>query len=120
MEESAAREMGACGVVVFVMLHIDISSAKQTHSRHVCVYEMNGQKVCVCVCVCVCQGEWTGNISTFHRFNVFISGSNGVLLIKKGNFPNHFSQLIILVHLSFQGLMITSPWNLLPGKWEVT
>ena len=46
--------MGACGVVVFVMLHIDISSAKQTHSRHVCVYEMNGQKVCVCVCVCVC------------------------------------------------------------------
>ena len=75
MEESAAREMGACGVVVFVMLHIDISSAKQTHSRHVCVYEMNGQKVCVCVCVCLCVcvcGPWSGFVcqGLFRKVNM--------------------------------------------------
>ena len=58
----------------------------------------------------------TESISTFHRFNVFISGRNGVLLIKKGNFPNHFSQLIIRLHLSCGGLVITSPTNLL--RWN--
>lgn len=58
------------------------------------------------------------NISTFHTVNV--SGCNGVFLIIKGNFQNNFRQLIIQVHLSSRGLVITLPTDLLHGKWEVT
>lgn len=52
--------------------------------------------------------------------NVFILECNGVFLIIKGNFQNHFGQLIMQVHLSSRRLVITLPTDLLNRKWEVT